>query len=87
MDYFASPLKTIWQMITSLSNKVNDVAPPNVDQLHIGKDLAQKVYEQILNIHNESLESSKENLISTVHQLSDEFVATRIPLPIFILNK
>lgn len=88
MNYFVSPLKSIWQIIVAMSsNDSRDQALPNLDKLKIGKDFAEKIHQQILALIVKQADLTKTT--SDKNQpcdINNEFVANKMPLPVLIVN-
>ena len=84
--YLVQPTKLLWQAILHLAPNVTDVPAPDLMQAHFGKDLVSSLVAQIYQLAN--VASSVEQLATKEKaDLSHEFVASSIPLPLFVLDK
>lgn len=77
-----SPLKHLWKLIVSITPHSN-TQPPQIESLKIGRELVTNLTAQIY-----QLTSSAGNLknSSELKSLNDNFVANKLPLPLFVLD-
>ena len=81
-----SPLKAFWQLILSLSPSGNAVQPPNIDSLTIGREMVANLALQVYQLT--SIVKSEQRAEDTLSDKADRnFIANKLPLPMFILDK
>ncbi len=84
--YITQPTKLIWQAILHLAPDTSSVPAPDLKQAHLGKDLVVSLVSHIY-----QLASVADTVAKTAEKddanLSHDFVATSIPLPLIVLDK
>lgn len=81
--YLLTPLKAVWQIILHISPNGHSVATPHVDSLKIGRELVANLAMQIYQLTSVA---SQVDATSSSSTLSGNFVANKLPLPLFILD-
>jgi signal transduction histidine kinase len=81
----AEPLKAIWQAILHISPSEHGFPAPRIDKLHVGRELITSLLGQIYQLGEIT------NKAAVVDQeerknLSHNFIAQSLPLPLFILD-
>jgi signal transduction histidine kinase len=79
------PFRALWQAILHVSPEENNVPPPNIEQLHFGRELVvsltNRVYQFAGSQDTSALVSHREALSQATN------VVAHFPLPIFVFNK
>lgn len=83
----AQPMRLIWQAVLHISpdTAANNVAP-DPKKAHLGRELVTTLVAHIYQIANVAQDIEKISS-SQKHDLSTEFVANSLPLPVLVLNK
>jgi signal transduction histidine kinase len=85
-DFIVSPLRVLWQTILHISPTEHNVAPPSTGSLKLGRELVASLSAQIYQLASvaETVES-----VAKKHstELSSNFIANNLPLPLIILNQ
>jgi signal transduction histidine kinase len=84
--YVTSPLKAIWQTILHISPTEHNIAPPKVESLRLGRELVASLSAQIYQLANMA-ETIEKTAKTHSNDLSGNFIANNLPLPLIILNK
>ncbi len=79
------PLKAIWQAVMHLSPDNNSTKAPDVNQLGFGKEVVANLTSQIYQLITVA-DSVKADNAQKVKDLSNNFVAQNLPLPLFVLD-
>ncbi len=77
-----SPVQALWQLIINISPN-GSLPPPNIDALKIGRELVADLSAQVLQLAASSGERTTSHSSS---DLSRNFIANNLPLPLFILD-
>jgi NtrC-family two-component system sensor histidine kinase KinB len=80
------PLKAIWQAVLHLSPADHGVAAPKLDNLKIGHELVANLIGQIYQFSEMAKLASADVEVKS-HDLGQNFVASSLPLPLFILDE
>ncbi len=86
-NYLIEPVKAIWQLILSISPHGESVESPKIEAMKVGREMTLSLSRQIY-----QLTSSSTNNANTIKHtpnplLNDDFVASKLPLPLFILDQ
>jgi len=83
--HLLKPLYKLWQAILHVAPDTNSVAPPNMDELKLGRQLvtslANRVYQFASQENGRDLASHRQSVVQAVN------VVSRFPLPLFVFNK
>ncbi len=82
--YLTRPLKTLWQAIIHLTPDGRQIAAPDIDSLRLGRQLVASLVNQVYQLATVAGHSALE---PREGQLSANQIASRLPLPLFILDK
>lgn len=81
----AEPLQAIWQAILHISPTEHGIAAPKVDKLRLGRELVTSLLGQIYQLSDVS-EKTESIAQEERKNLSHNFIAQSLPLPLFILD-
>ncbi|HEX5744043.1 MAG TPA: ATP-binding protein [Candidatus Saccharimonadales bacterium] len=85
-SFLTEPLKALWQAILHLSPTEQGVAAPNIETLKFGRELvaglSAQVYQLASTAQSAAVEAGKQT-----SDLSHNFVAQNLPLPMLILDE
>lgn len=84
-DFAMQPLRAIWQAIVHIAPNEHQVPPPDIDKLVVGKVLVANLAAQVYQIASMA-EHSAGVAFKQSASLSSNFVATNLPLPLFVLD-
>jgi signal transduction histidine kinase len=82
--YLMRPLRALWQAIMHIAPGDHAVAAPNIDSLHLGRELVASLSAQIY-----QLATQAEHPAETQQKQFDtqaRFITQNMPLPVFVLN-
>lgn len=83
--YVLQPLQAVWQAIVHLNPSEQGIGTPQLEQLSLGRELVANLTAQIY-----QLASSAEHAVSQTttlpNDLSQNFIAQRLPLPLIVLD-
>ncbi len=84
-NYLIQPIKALWQAVVHLAPHSNDVGPPDVNKLSIGRELVAaltaQIYQLATNAEHIDAVTAKQGLNAKAG-----FVMNNLPLPLFILD-
>ncbi len=83
--YLTQPVKALWQAIMHLSPESNGISAPEVKDLHIGRELVANLTSQIYQLISVADKVNTETNLK-VKELSNNFIAQNLPLPLFVLD-
>lgn len=84
--YISQPLRFIWQAVLHISPDTAYSAPPDLHHAHLGRELVTSLISHVYQIA--SVSEKVEQLASTEQtDLSSNFVANSLPLPLLVLSK
>lgn len=84
--YIVQPVRLIWQVILHISPLTANMPAPDLSRSHLGKELVVNLTNNIYQLAN--VVGDVERLAGTQkHDLSHEFVANALPLPLVVLDK
>ena len=79
------PLHMLWQAILHVAPDSNNVAPPNIESLHMGRELitalAARVYQFASQQDSRDLATHRNEVVQAVN------IVNHFPLPVFVFNK
>ena len=82
----SAPLQAIWQAILHISPTEHGIAAPELDRLHLGKELVQSLLGQIYQFNDLSEKAAA--VASEEHKnLRHNFIAQNMPLALFTLDE
>ena len=84
-NYVLQPLQALWQAILHLSPTEQGIAPPALNDLHLGRELVASLMAQIYQLASVADQARVESQV----QLSDlhhNFIAQNLPLPLLVLD-
>jgi signal transduction histidine kinase len=81
----AKPLQTIWQAILHISPSEHGIPPPQVDKLRLGRELVTGLLREIYQF-NEVSSQTAASIEKERKDISHNFIAQSLPLPLFILD-
>jgi signal transduction histidine kinase len=81
----ARPLQTIWQAILHISPSEHGFPAPELDKLRLGRELVTNLLGQIYQL-NEVTSETAANVQKENKDLSHNFIAQSLPLPLFTLD-
>ena len=84
-NYISQPLQVLWQAILHLSPSEHGIAAPQTDHLRFGKELVTNAISQLHQLTNLA-EQTAATASLEAHDLSHNFIAQNIPLPLFTLD-
>lgn len=84
-DFAMQPLHAIWQAIVHIAPNERQVPAPNIDKLVVGKALVANLTAQVYQIASVAEHSTGVALKQST-DLSANFIATNLPLPLFVLD-
>lgn len=84
-DFAMQPLHAIWQAIVHIAPNERQVPAPNIDKLVVGKALVASLTAQVYQIASVAEHSTGVALKQST-DLSANFIATNLPLPLFVLD-
>ena len=79
------PVQAIWQAVLHLSPSAQGVAAPDIANLRLGREMVTSLVaelNQLVNVAQEVAANTKEE----AHDLSRNFVAQNLPLPLLVLD-
>ena len=80
-----APLRTVWQAILHISPTQHGIPAPKVDELHLGHDLVTNLLNEIYQLGEVSAKTAAD--AQEEHKnLSHNFIAQSLPLPLFVLD-
>lgn len=79
------PLKAIWQAIVHLSPDDQAVAAPKLEELKMGRELISNLVGQLNQLVNVAQQVAAKTQAEG-HDLSHNFIAENLPLPLFIMD-
>ncbi|HEX7633459.1 MAG TPA: ATP-binding protein [Candidatus Saccharimonadales bacterium] len=79
------PIRALWQTILHLSPIDQGIAAPQLDKLRIGRELVASLSAQLYQLANVA-EHAKADDQQKSHDLSHNFIAQNLPLPMFVLD-
>jgi len=85
--YITEPTKLIWQAILHIAPDVANVPAPNLKQKSAGHELVAYLASHIYQMASVVQDLEKTNATQKPSDLSLNFVATAIPLPLVVLDK
>ncbi len=85
-SYLTQPIKLLWQAILHIAPNTSDVPPPNLKNLHLGKELVTSLVSQIYQIANVADNVDKMASAQT-SDLNSDLLANSLPLPVLVLDK
>lgn len=83
--YLMQPLQAIWQAVLHLSPTDHGIAAPKIEELHLGQELVASLAAQIYQMADVAEHAAAQNLERS-NDLSRNFVAQNLPLPLFTLD-
>ncbi len=83
--YVIQPLQALWQAVLHLSPTEHGVAAPDLDKLRLGQELVSNLTAQIYQLAN-TAEHAETTAKKEAADISHNFLATTLPLPLFILD-
>lgn len=84
--YISQPMRLIWQAILHIAPDTASIPAPNLQNTRLGQELVTALASHVYQIANVS--ENLQRLESThQHNISAEFVANNLPLPIVVLGK
>jgi signal transduction histidine kinase len=81
-----SPIRAIWQAVLHISPTEHGIASPNMKNVLIGKDLVNSLSAQVYQLANVA-DGIEKNAIQKNKELTSNFIASNLPLPLVVLNK
>ena len=84
-NYVLQPLQALWQAILHLSPTEHGVTAPNIDDLKIGRELVASLSAQIYQLNDVAKTAAEEGKRQN-SDISRNFVALNLPLPLFVLD-
>ena len=84
-QYLLEPLSALWQIILNLSPEGSGVTKPDIAKLKFSQDLVANLSGHIYQIID-SANAASQASIKESHDLSHNFVASNLPLPLLILD-
>lgn len=84
-DFAIQPLHAIWQAIVHIAPNEHQVPAPEIDKLVVGKVLVANLAAQVYQIASVA-EHSTGTAFKQSSSLSANFVASNLPLPLFVLD-
>lgn len=82
--YVTQPLKALWQAILHISPEDNNVPAPNMETLHLGRELVAALTNQIYQFATQAEHPLLQT--NTSHSTQAHFVLQNLPLPLFVLD-
>jgi signal transduction histidine kinase len=79
------PLQTIWQAILHISPSEHGFPAPEIDKLHLGRELVASLLGQIYQL-NEVADKTATSVQEEHKDISHNFIALNLPLPLFVLD-
>ena len=80
-----APLQTIWQAILHIDPDHHSTPAPNLDNLHLGRELVNKL---VLQVYQFASQQNSKELVEHRRQISQAAnIVTHLPLPLFVFNK
>ena len=79
------PLRAIWQAIVHLSPDDQAVAAPKLEELKVGRELITNLAGQLNQLVNVTQQVTAKTQ-AEAHDLSHNFIAENLPLPLFIMD-
>ncbi|MDB5170393.1 MAG: hypothetical protein JWO35_87 [Candidatus Saccharibacteria bacterium] len=84
-SYVTEPLQALWQAVLHLSPTDHGIAAPKIEQLRLGQELVTNLTAQIYQMADVAEHAATEKLERS-NDLSRNFVAQNLPLPLFTLD-
>lgn len=84
-NFAMQPITAIWQTILRLSPTDHGVAAPELEKISLGRELVASLAAQLNQLVNVAQKTEAETK-RRVSDLSENFVAQNLPLPLFILD-
>ena len=85
-NYLLQPLKFLRDALLHISPKEHGVAPPNLEQLTLGKQLVSSLVSQIYEISSLANSRAEEKPNSPISDFQNNFIAKSLPLPLITLD-
>lgn len=86
----ASPINALWKAILHVTPEHHEISPPDLNKVHVGKELvtslALQVY-QMASASPASAKASKPAASAPQTQTSDNTLFQSFPLPVFVMDK
>ncbi len=88
-NYLIEPVKAIWQLILSIGPHGETVEAPKIEAMKVGREMTLSLSRQIYQMTSSAAPTKTAAVDrSSVHQLlNDDFVASKLPLPLFVLDQ
>lgn len=83
--YLAQPVRMIWEAVLHISPDTATTEAPDPKKAKLGRELVTTLIGHIYQVAN--VTDTVEKLKSKNHELSAEFVASTLPLPLLVLDK
>jgi len=80
-----APIRALWQAVLHLSPEEQGIPAPTLDNLNFGRELVTSLTTQIYQLVSVAEQAKTEN-IAAAHDLSRNFVAQNLPLPLILLD-
>lgn len=83
--YTLQPLDALWRTILHLSPTEQGVAPPNLNDISVGRELVSNLVNQIYQLASVASEATLKKQGETL-SLDHNFIAQNLPLPLVVLD-
>lgn len=84
-NYVLQPIQALWQAILHLSPTEQGVAPPEINDLRLGRELVTSLMAQIYQLTNIA-DQAKVESHAQLSNLRHNFIAQNLPLPLVVLD-
>lgn len=84
-NYVLQPLQAIWQTVLHLNPNEHGITAPKLEELILGRELVTNLASQIHQLYDLDRDADAQ-ATAKVKQLSNNFIAQNLPLPLLILD-
>lgn len=84
-NYVLQPLQAIWQTVLHLNPTEHGITAPKLEEINLGRELVTNLASQIHQLYDLNRDADAQEK-AKVQQLSNNFVAQNLPLPLLILD-
>ncbi len=86
-NYLIEPVRAVWQLILSIAPHGESVEAPKIEAMKVGREMTLSLSRQIYQMTSSSNKAFNDAKNPPRQLLNDNFVASKLPLPLFILDQ
>jgi len=81
------PVKNLWQAILHVTPNSSDVSAPNLEKIHLGRELVTSLCLQVYQLASQETNKNKDLSDHRTQMVQAANIVSHLPLPLFVFNK